>query len=210
MTDLPMRVDGPKRGAAATLVFAHGAGAGMEHEWMQAMTERLVQKKLRIVRFEFAYMAARREGRRPGPDRLPKLQAAFRDVIAAAKAPAGRLVLAGKSMGGRVATTIADDVEAQACVALGYPFHPPGKPESLRTEHLLDLRTQTLVLQGERDPFGTPDEVKSYGLSKAIGVQWLPDGDHSLKPRKKSGFTLEQHLDTACDALAAFVAKAVR
>lgn len=201
MTEPHLLVDGPTD-APATFVFAHGAGAGMEHEWMQQTAARLADRGLRVVRFEFPYMAARRDGRRPGPDRLPKLQQVYRDVVAAQRGP---VVVAGKSMGGRVATTIADDVGALACVAFGYPFHPPGKPENLRTAHLENLRTPTLILQGERDTFGTPDEVAGYPLCDTIRVQWLPDGDHSLKPRKKSGFTQEQHLDTACDAAVAFV-----
>ena len=203
MSDHPTLVDGPTR-AAATVILAHGAGAGMEHEWIAGVAAGFAARGLRCVRFEFPDMAARREGRRPGPDRMPKLQAAFREVVAAQR---GRVVLAGKSMGGRVATTIADEVGAMAVVVFGYPFHPPGKPTQLRTEHLEHLRTPTLILQGERDPFGTRDEVPDYPLSAAIRVRWLDDGDHSLKPRKKSGFTLEQHIATALDAAAAFVAE---
>ena len=197
----PLLIDGPDD-APATLLFAHGAGAGMEHEWMQAATQQLVSHGLRIVRFEFPYMHARREGRRPGPDRLPKLQHAFGEVY---RAQSGKVAIGGKSMGGRVATTLADELSAIACVAFGYPFHPPGKPEQLRTAHLEELQTPTLVLQGERDTFGTREQIASYRLSNAIDVHFLADGDHSLKPRKKSGFTLEQHLASACDRAAAFV-----
>lgn len=198
----PLLVDGPKD-AATTIVFAHGAGAGMEHEGMTSLAHAFVERGVRVVRFEFAYMHARREGRRPGPDRMPKLQACFREVIASQDRP---VVLAGRSMGGRVATMIADDVSARGVIAFGYPFHPPKKPENLRTEHLKDLRTRTLIVQGERDPFGTPPEVAEYGLSDQIEVLWLPDGDHSLKPRKKSGFTYEQHVVTAVDRAMTFLA----
>ena len=91
-------------------------------------------------------------------------------------------------------------------VCLGYPFHPPGRPEKTRTEHLADLRTPALILQGERDRFGTPGDVAGYELSASITVEWLPDGDHDLAPRKRSGRTLEQNWNDAVEAIAGFVA----
>lgn len=199
---LQLRIDGPDD-AAVTVVLAHGAGAGMEHPWMQSVTTGLAAHGLRVARFEFAYMRGRAAGTRRGPDRMPALQQAFREAVTLAAAP--RVALAGKSMGGRIATMLADELSAVAAVAFGYPFHPPGKPDQLRTAHLQSLRTPTLILQGERDPFGKPDEVPGYGLSAAITVQWLEDGDHSLAPRKKSGHTAAQHLATACAAAADFV-----
>ncbi|HEB53107.1 MAG TPA: alpha/beta fold hydrolase [bacterium] len=198
----PTLVDHPTGDPIATVVFAHGAGAGMEHPWMASVAGELAARGLLVVRFEFPYMAARRKGRRPGPDRMPKLVACMRDVLARQTGP---IVLAGKSMGGRVATMLVDDCDAVGAIAFGYPFHPPGKPDVLRTAHLETLRTPLLILQGERDPFGQPAEVSAYELSRAVEVQWLPDGDHSLKPRKASGFTPEQHLATAAAAAAAFV-----
>jgi predicted alpha/beta-hydrolase family hydrolase len=108
-------------------------------------------------------------------------------------------------MGGRIASMIADEVGARGLACVGYPFHPPGKPEQLRTAHLAALRTPTLILQGTRDPFGTPDEVAGYALSPAIRVQWIEDGDHSLVPRKASGRTRAGNLQTAVEAIAAFV-----
>jgi len=191
----PLIIDG-RDAADVTIVLAHGAGAGMEHDGVASLAHAFAERGARVVRFEFPYMHARREGRRPGPDRMPKLQAHFREVIAS---QAGPVVLAGRSMGGRVATMIADDVGARAVIAFGYPFHPPKKPENLRTEHLEHLRTKTLIVQGERDPFGTPDEVAGYKLSAQIELFWLADADHTLKPRKKSGFTLEQHVEAAVD-----------
>jgi predicted alpha/beta-hydrolase family hydrolase len=90
-------------------------------------------------------------------------------------------------------------------VCLGYPFHPTGAPDKLRTAHLEGLRTPSLFVQGERDPFGTREEVEGYALSPAIRFEWLPDGDHSFKPRKASGHTYEGHLATAASAAVAFV-----
>ena len=208
MTDL--LVDGPDD-APATAVLAHGAGAGMEHAFLAEVARGLAAAGLRVVRFEFPYMAARRAGRRPGPDRLPALQQAMREVVASRRRlRPGPIALMGKSMGGRVATTIADDVDALCVVVFGYPFHPPKQPERLRTEHLARLRTPTLVLQGERDPFGTRDEVAGYALSDAIEIAWLADGDHSLKPRKKSGHTEAEHRAAAVTRAAAFVRARLR
>ena len=115
------------------------------------------------------------------------------------------LVVGGKSMGGRVASMIADEVGATGLGCPGYPFHPPGKPEKLRTEHLADLRTPAIFCQGERDTFGTRDEIATFSLSSKIGFAWMPDGDHSFKPRKKSGFTYEQNMMAAMESVAAFV-----
>ena len=196
----PLLVDGPED-ARATLLLAHGAGAGMEHEWMVTMAGALAERGLRVVRFEFPYMHARREGRRPGPDRMPKLLNCYREVFDAQDGPT---FLCGKSMGGRAATMLAGDVDCAGVIAFGYPFHPPGKPENLRTAHLETLRTPTLIVQGERDTFGGREEVAIYTLSDAVQLCWLEDGDHSLKPRKKSGHTLEGHLQRAADAAAQF------
>jgi predicted alpha/beta-hydrolase family hydrolase len=116
-----------------------------------------------------------------------------------------RLVLAGKSMGSRVATQLADALGVRAAVAFGYPFHPPQKPSQLRTAHLQAIATPTLILQGTRDPFGVPAEVAGYVLSPAVRLHWLEDGDHDLSPRKKSGRTEAQNLDEAADRAADFV-----
>jgi len=120
-------------------------------------------------------------------------------------APCMPPVLGGKSMGGRMASLIADQTGAAGLVCLGYPFHPPGRPERLRTEHLAMLRTPTLICQGERDPFGRPDEVARYDLSHAIRLAWIPDGDHSFKPRKRSGRTWEANLDLAAAEVLGFL-----
>ena len=109
-------------------------------------------------------------------------------------------------MGGRIASMIADEVGAAGLVCLGYPFHPPGKPEKLRTTHLIDLQTEALFCQGERDTFGTRTEVNGYSLSAQIRFSWAVDGDHSFKPRKKAGRTLKENLDEAITDIADFIA----
>jgi predicted alpha/beta-hydrolase family hydrolase len=195
--------DGPDD-AETTIILAHGAGAGMESAPMQAFAEGLAGEGLRVVRFEFPYMQRRREtGKRGGPNRPPVLMESWRRAIAAAGGH--RVVIGGKSMGGRIASMIADDVGVHGLVCLGYPFHPPGKPEKVRTAHLATLCTPTLILQGTRDPFGKPDEVAGYELSDAIEVVWIEDGDHSFKPRKSSGRTQEQNFAEAVASISRFV-----
>jgi predicted alpha/beta-hydrolase family hydrolase len=95
-------------------------------------------------------------------------------------------------------------VRARGLVCLGYPFHPPGQPERLRTKHLAALATPALILQGTRDPFGGPADVASYSLSPSIRVEWIEDGDHSWKPRVRSGRTLAQNLDEGLEKCARF------
>jgi predicted alpha/beta-hydrolase family hydrolase len=202
-------VDGAEN--APTLVLAHGAGAAMDSPGMTDVASRIAARGVRVVRFEFAYMASRRIGVRRPPPRADTLLDEYRAVLAEV---GGRPVIGGRSMGGRVASMIADSLFADGRVAglacLSYPWHPPAKPDQPRTEHLADLRVPTLIVQGTRDPFGSPSEVAGYGLPDAIELLWLGDGDHDLRPRKAvSGFTHAQHLDTAADAVAAFVQRVV-
>ena len=196
-------IDGPDD-ASLTLALAHGAGAPMDSPFMQAMAEGVAANGFRVARFEFPYMAKRRAtGQKKPPDRADILLAAWRDVVG--RLGPERLVVGGKSMGGRIASMVADGVGARGLVCLGYPFHPPGKPQNLRVEHLSTMRTPTLILQGERDPFGTPPEVAGYDLPPAIKVAWIADGDHSFKPRKSSGRTERQNWDDAILRIAAFL-----
>jgi hypothetical protein len=168
-------------GAKHTFLFAHGAGGAMDHPWMTRVARGIAEGGVRVIRFEFPYMAARRAtGKRGAPDRQPVLLDAYRRVIEEAGGGA-RVTIGGKSMGGRMASMVADEMNVRGLVCFGYPFHPPGQPEKLRTAHLETLRTKTLILQGTRDPFGTSREVASYKLSRAIGVEWIEDGGHSLE-----------------------------
>jgi predicted alpha/beta-hydrolase family hydrolase len=149
-------------------------------------------------------MARRRaQGGRGAPDREPALRAAWHEAVDALGG-AG-LVIGGKSLGGRIASLVADELGVRGLVCLGYPFHPPGRPERVRTAHLATLRTPALVVQGTRDPFGRPEEVAGYALSRAIRLRWIEDGDHDLRPRVCSGRTHEQNLTEALDAVAEFV-----
>ncbi|MDB5545251.1 MAG: hydrolase protein [Hyphomicrobiales bacterium] len=199
--------DGPND-ANATVLLAHGAGAPMDSAGMTRLAATLAAAGFRVARFEFAYMAARRSGSRRAPPKAETLIPEYRAAVAALGAR-GKLVIGGKSMGGRVASMVADELHAQGVVAgllcLGYPFHPMGKPEALRTAHLATLRTPTLIAQGTRDAFGARDEVATYTLSRQIELLWLEDGDHDLKPRKSvSGFSAQDHLDTLGKHVAAW------
>lgn len=198
--------DGPTD-AALTVVLAHGAGAPMNTPFLNTVARGLAADGVRVARFEFPYMRARKEtGRRGGaPDREPILRNAWKEVVEELGG-GGRLVIGGKSMGGRIASMVADEVGARGLVCLGYPFHPPGRPEKLRTKHLETLSTPALVVQGTRDPFGTPEDVAGYRLSPAIRIIWLQDGDHSWKPRASSGRTEAQNMAEALAALREFLA----
>lgn len=186
----------------------------MDTPFMNYFAEQLAMRDVRVARFEFPYMAARRTtDKRPGPDREPKLRETWHAAISAFTGK--RVVIGGKSMGGRIASLIADEVaddseiNVDLCglVCLGYPFHPIGKPEKLRTAHLAEIKTPTLIVQGTRDPFGKPEEVDGYTLSKRIRIHWLEDGDHSFKPRKKSGRTEIDNWAEGVDAMQTFIAE---
>lgn len=206
-----------KTGEAAhlpRLLLAHGAGQGMTSPFFETLTELLLERGITVTRFEFDYMAARRDGgkRRP-PPRIAVLLDEYRAAIEALRGEIGadKLVIGGKSMGGRAASMIADELYGAGAIAglvcLGYPFHPPKKPESVRTTHLAGLNTPALIVQGERDPFGTQAEIEGYDLAKPIRLKWIGDGDHDLNPRTKSGFTRKGNLAAAADAVRAFLAE---
>ncbi|MFC7400599.1 alpha/beta family hydrolase [Chelatococcus sp. GCM10030263] len=195
--------------AKCTVLLAHGAGAPMDSPSMTATTKALAGAGFRVARFEFSYMASRRTGagRKP-PPRAEKLNPEYIAALDALDAE-GPLIIGGKSMGGRVASMVADELFAagriRGLLCLGYPFHPPAKPEQVRTRHLADLKTPTLIVQGTRDAFGTREEVSAYTLSPAIEMLWLEDGDHDLKPRKSmSGFSPADHLKTMAEAVSAW------
>ncbi len=207
MSPSPLLFDGPTE-APVTVLLGHGAGAAMDSPGMNRLAEAIAATGLRVARFEFAYMAARRSGQRKPPPRAETLCPEYEAAVATLAAR-GLLVIGGKSMGGRVASLVADRLRAEGKVVgllcLGYPFHPMGKPEQLRTAHLETLRTPTLIVQGTRDAFGTREEVATYPLSPAIRLLWLEDGDHDLKPRKAvSGHTAAEHLATMASAVAAW------
>ncbi|MDP9194741.1 MAG: alpha/beta fold hydrolase [Acidobacteriota bacterium] len=175
--------DGPES-ATPTFLFAHGAGGAMDTSFMNIVAKALGERGIRVVRFEFPYMAARRTSAKRGgaPDRQLVLLDTYRRVVEELGG-GEKVIVGGKSMGGRMASMIADEVGARGLLVFGYPFHPPGKPQQLRTAHLEYLRTPSLILQGTRDIFGTREDVATYTLSPAIRIEWMEGGDHSLKGR---------------------------
>ncbi len=175
---------------------------------MQRVAEGVAASAVRVIRFEFPYMQRRREtGKRGAPDPPRVLMQSFRDTIEEAGGSSA-LVIGGKSMGGRIASMVADDAGALGLVCLGYPFHPPGKLEKTRHSHLENLRTPAIILQGTRDSFGSPEDVRGYKLSPSIRIEWLEDGDHSFKPRARSGHTEADNVRAAIALPVEFIARA--
>lgn len=213
----------------AQVIFAHGAGADMHHDFMEQITALFNQANINVLRFNFPYMDRRLEtGKRYPPDRMPKLIDCFTSVIeeviqhsviektvtkdATKKKndkPKLPIFIGGKSMGSRVAATLAGDEtiasHIQGVFCFGYPFHPAKKPEKLRLEPLQDTRKSIVIVQGERDTLGSEVEITDYQLSSLCQLVFLPDGDHSLKPRVKSGFTYPQHMKSAVESTVDFI-----
>ena len=192
------------------LMLAHGAGAGADAPFLARFGELMVARGVMVARFNFTYMArAISQGRRIAPPRAERLMEEYRARVAHWREQGFRPVVGGKSLGGRVASMLAQELfeagDIRGLVCLGYPFHPPGRPGKLRIDHLKSLQCPTLICQGARDPFGTRAEVEALPLSPAIRLCWLPDGDHDFKPRVKSGETWGGNLALAADACADFL-----
>ncbi|QYK11919.1 alpha/beta fold hydrolase [Shewanella rhizosphaerae] len=190
------------------VVLAHGAGANMEHEFMTQMAERLGSRNsgehdgkqaIAVLRFNFPYMRSNAiDGKRRPPDRAPKLIKDFSLLIETVREvyKPKRLVVMGKSMGGRMAAILAGEQAVDGVICLGYPFVPPkgGEP---RLEPVAECQAPLLVIQGERDKFGAKGQVEPWLAPFKAKLQWLTDGDHSFLPRKSSGTTQSANLDLA-------------
>ncbi len=206
MTDVAYQ--GPKRGADRAVLLAHGAGADMNAAALTTVADALADAKIPSLRFNFPYKAA---GRR-SPDRPPVLEAAVRDaaqeVAAQAGIPTERLVLGGRSMGGRIGSMVAAQDGALGVALLGYPLHPPGKADKLRVEHFPKLTMPVLFASGTRDAFGTPEELKANAkkIKGRVTFHWVETGDHSFKPLKASGLTPAAALAGVAEAVVNFVA----
>ncbi|WP_296182857.1 alpha/beta family hydrolase [Pseudomonas sp. UBA1879] len=193
-----------EEGPSATLILAHGAGAPMDSAFMDDIANRLATLGIGVLRFEFPYMAQRRidGGKRP-PNPQPKLLEKWREVYTAVREQvSGTLAIGGKSMGGRMASLLADELHADALICLGYPFYAASKPEKPRVAHLAELKTPTLIVQGERDALGNRQAVEGYTLSSAIHIHWLPTANHDLKPLKTAGVSEEACLQAAAEQIA--------
>jgi predicted alpha/beta-hydrolase family hydrolase len=198
-------LSGPPQGPY--LVLAHGAGAAMDSPFMNAIAEALARHGISVARFEFGYMAARRRSGKPSPPPpVACLEEEYRAFLDGFSHPI--IAIGGKSLGGRVASRIVDSLGRNVgLVCLGYPFHPPGKPQSLRTSHLETLSARALIVQGERDALGERREVAALTLAPDIEIAWLVDGDHSFKPRKSSGASLDGNIAAAADAVSRFLGR---
>lgn len=206
-------INEPTQPKGVNLILAHGAGALMDSAFMNTIAESVAADGIRVWRFEFPYMSERRSTGKKRPPNTQKVlleswQEAIRQVgdrllqMGAADEP---IVIGGKSMGGRMASLLADEVKPSGLICLGYPFHALGKPEKPRTEHLAEIATPTLILQGVRDPMGNQERVSEYSLSEMIELFWLQDGDHDLKPRVKSGVTHQDNMALASQRMVAFI-----
>lgn len=205
--------------AKAQIVLAHGAGANMSHEFMNEISLLLNQSGINVLRFNFPFMDKRAlTGKKYPPDRMPKLLACYKAVVEYAvnkntneELP---LFIGGKSMGSRVAATLIASLDILnpndfknivGVFCLGYPFHPAKKEDKLRLEPLVDANKNVLIVQGERDTLGNQIEVIGYQLPEHCHCVFLPDGDHSLKPRVRSGFTYKAHMKKASDEIVNFI-----
>ena len=174
----------PARNATGVqLVLAHGAGASQRHPFMTTCATGLAARGVDVVTFDFPYMHEKRKV----PDKTPVLERCFDAVISQAASGTSRLLIGGKSMGGRIATHLAAQGHKRvaAVLALGYPLHPPGRPDQPRTAHLPGIRVPVLIVQGERDTFGTPAELAPViqGMAAPVTLQVVAGGDHSLSVR---------------------------
>jgi len=199
----PVVIDGK---GSKTLIFAHGAGAPMDHPWMNELVSLLVKHNFKVVRFNFPYMNQIQEtGKKRPPNAKKVLFDTWKQVIEENRPSSkSKLYIGGKSMGGRMASMIVDEHNVSGLICVGFPFHAPGKEAGDRIAHLGTLKTQTLIVQGERDSMGNKDDLKKYKLSRKVKVKWIEDGDHGLKPRKMSGLTLSENLMAASNLIAKF------
>lgn len=201
---MKVQIDGDE--SSPLLILAHGAGAGSDSWFMQAMTKHMVTEGICVATFDFEYMRKMKEAeRRRPPERIPQLLEQYRSVVELLDRPC---VVGGKSMGGRVASLLlADSPSAKVAggVVLGYPFHPKGKPTALRVSHFSDLEHNLLICQGERDLLGSKTLVSELELPESITVHWFPEGDHDFKPLKKSGLKHDQLLQQLAVTAAHFI-----
>jgi predicted alpha/beta-hydrolase family hydrolase len=206
VTPLPLLVDHPRsiEPPRHHVLLAHGSSEPMDSPLLEGLAAALSRRGVEVFRFEFPYMASRRfTATDPPVDPLPVLEASFRDAITATGVAPTKLVVAGKSLGGYVATQLADEVRARALVVYGFPFHPPGRPDALRTNSLRLLRTPCLILQGERDPLGRPD--RDYGLGPGTRVAPVPGADHGFEDAMGTRESLLANIERLADLTAGFL-----
>ena len=204
------RVDGPAS-AGAVLLLAHGSGAPLDDPLQEALAVGVAAAGVRVVRFEFPYMARRRAGERAAVDDEGTLEECFRGAAARAREawPGCALCVGGVSLGARVACAIAGEVAADGLVGVSFPFLPAGRPrDRWRVALLQAVGRPALIVQGTRDRYGNREQVRGFRLGEHVEVVWLEDANHGLVPRARSGLTRAEHLATAAAAIGRFVAGA--
>jgi predicted alpha/beta-hydrolase family hydrolase len=203
-----------KQRAGITLILGHGAGAGQLHPFMTLFANGLAARGIDVITFNFIYM----EQRRHVPDPKAKLESCYRAVIDAAQKnknlKGNRLAIGGKSMGGRIASQVAaesPELDLAGLVFLGYPLHPPGRPDKLRDAHLKDIKSPMLFIQGARDSFGTPDELRAVIKRDHLPATLHPieGGDHSLKVPKSLDVPQEQVYESVMNEIARWLGSEV-
>lgn len=195
--------------AGVTVILGHGAGANQLSGFMRLFAAGLAERGLDVVTFNFLYM----EQGRKIPDPAPRLEGCYRAVIDAAvkhkKLKGNRLVIGGKSMGGRIASQVAaqNGEHIDGLAFLGYPLHPPGRPEKLRSEHLPKIKAPMLFVQGARDAFGTKDEIAATIKKLKLPAELfaIEGGDHSLKVPKSAGVPQPEIYEAAMDKIAEWI-----
>ncbi len=194
----------------ALFIFAHGAGADKSHQYLETVTELLNAENINVVRFNFPYMDKRlQDGKKYPPNRMPILIPCYQQALdhyTQRNTNELPMFIGGKSMGSRVAATLAaDNQDIKGVICIGYPFHPQKKPENLRLEPLQETKYPVLILQGDRDSLGSRKEIEAYDISPLCQISFYEDGDHDLKPRVKSGHTHAQHIENAVKRAARFI-----
>src|ERR687891_1961882 len=197
--------DGPPD--APGLILGHGAGAGIRSDFMEFVASGLAARGVRVTRFNFAYL----EVGKKTPDRQPVLEDTYAAIVEHVRREdqPGRLFLGGKSLGGRIAShLVAGGLAADGLVFLGYPLHPPGRPDRLRSAHLTGISAPMLFVEGTRDPFCPLETLEAVrkGLKARTTVAVIDDGDHSFRVRKTSGRSTSEAWAEVVDAVATWLA----
>jgi predicted alpha/beta-hydrolase family hydrolase len=211
VNDVESEYRGPKRGVDRAVLLAHGAGSDMRAPALVTVADALAQARVPSMTFNFPYRTA---GRR-APDRAPVLEAATRaaasELAKRARVAPERIVLGGRSMGGRICSQVVGDatepLPALGLVMLGYPLHPPGKADNLRVEHFERLHVPVLFVSGTRDAFATPDELQRHTrrVKGRVKFHWLDTADHGFKPLKGSGVSASGVLSDVAQAVVDWV-----